>query len=113
MNARRTRDPFGNIIDAAWCGTILLLFAAGGARSDTANTPYMANGVTGRFATAPAANDSARVVFTVVTGQQFNDFGTVKKTNSSTFDEKRNGPKAYLAMQRLDPDFFVHTFEKE
>jgi alkaline phosphatase D len=52
----------------------------------------------GRFRTAPAAGDAARVVFTVVTGQSFGDQ-----------DAPGGGYKSYRAMLKLDPSFFVHT----
>ena len=51
----------------------------------------------GQFRTAPARDDPARVVFTVVTG-----FG----------DEDQDSPegfKIHASMAKLDPDFFVHT----
>ncbi len=51
----------------------------------------------GRFLTAPAPDDPARVVFTVITGQAFPD---------------KDGPegfKIYPQMLQLDPSFFVHT----
>lgn len=53
--------------------------------------------VEGSFKTAPAADDPARVVFTVVTGQAYND---------RDCDE---GYKAYASMLALEPSFFVHT----
>jgi len=53
--------------------------------------------IEGEFRTAPAADDPARVVFTVVTGQAYND------------RDYPGGHKAYLAMLKLDPSFFVHT----
>jgi alkaline phosphatase D len=53
--------------------------------------------VEGSFRTAPAADDPARVVFTVVTGQAYND------------RDFPGGHKAYLAMLKLKPSFFVHT----
>ncbi len=56
--------------------------------------------VKGRFKTAPSPDDPARVVFTVVTGQQFNDFSD---------SAKQYGPKIYPAMTKLQPSFFVHT----
>ncbi len=51
----------------------------------------------GGFKTAPAADKSARVVFTVSTGQMFND------------KDRPDGYKIYPSMRRLDPSFFVHT----
>ncbi len=54
--------------------------------------------VQGRFRTAPAPETSARVVFTVVTGQDFH-----KR------DDTVKGHQIFPLMQALDPDFFVHT----
>lgn len=54
--------------------------------------------VQGRFKTAPAPETSARVVFTVVTGQDFH-----KR------DDTVKGHQIFPLMQALDPDFFVHT----
>ncbi|MFQ6133555.1 MAG: alkaline phosphatase D family protein [Armatimonadota bacterium] len=51
----------------------------------------------GRFRTAPARGDPARVVFTVVTGQMYWD------------RDREDGYQAYPAMAALDPSFFVHT----
>jgi alkaline phosphatase D len=51
----------------------------------------------GRFRTAPAADSPARVVFTVVTGQDYHD------------RDDPTGFKAYRAMLDLRPSFFVHT----
>ena len=52
----------------------------------------------GRFRTAPLPDTSARVVFTVVTGQGFH-----------RRDDEKNGHKIYPLMQALKPRFFVHT----
>ncbi|HYW78851.1 MAG TPA: alkaline phosphatase D family protein [Thermoguttaceae bacterium] len=54
--------------------------------------------VEGRFRTASAKEDAARVVFTVVTGQGFH-----------RRDDATNGHSVYRRMGELDPDFFVHT----
>lgn len=51
----------------------------------------------GRFRTAPAIDDPAKVTFTVVTGQGNNGM------------ESERGFRIYRRMQSLDPDFFVHT----
>jgi alkaline phosphatase D len=53
--------------------------------------------IEGSFRTAPAPDDPARVVFTVVTGQAYRD------------QDFSGGHKAYLAMLELAPSFFVHT----
>jgi alkaline phosphatase D len=53
--------------------------------------------VTGSFRTAPPAWDPARVVFTVVTGQQFQH------------QDSPDGFRAYDSMRALGPSFFVHT----
>jgi alkaline phosphatase D len=54
--------------------------------------------VEGGFRTAPRADQSQRVVFTVSTGQAYPDQDAVG-----------GGYKIYSAMLKLDPDFFVHT----
>jgi alkaline phosphatase D len=51
----------------------------------------------GRFQTAPAPTQPARVVFTVSTGQAFGD------------QDHDAGYYIYPAMLKLDPSFFVHT----
>ena len=51
----------------------------------------------GRFRTAPPADQPARVVFTVSTGQGYGS------------RDCADGYKIYAAMAKLDPDFFVHT----
>ncbi len=51
----------------------------------------------GRFLTAPAADQTAAVVFTVSTGQYFPD------------RDRPDGFNIYPAMLKLDPSFFVHT----
>lgn len=52
----------------------------------------------GRFRTAPDADQPARVLFMVSTGQAYPDQ-----------DAPGGGYKIYPAMLKLDPDFFVHT----
>jgi len=52
--------------------------------------------------TAPAVGAEADVRFTVVTGQDY-----------PRRDDKKNGHKVYPAMQKLKPDFFVHTGDIE
>jgi alkaline phosphatase D len=54
--------------------------------------------VEGGFRTAPRADQSQRVIFTVTTGQAYPDQ-----------DAPGGGYKIYPVMLRLDPDFFVHT----
>ncbi len=54
--------------------------------------------VEGGFRTAPSANQSEPVVFTVSTGQAYPDQDAVG-----------GGYKIYGAMLKLDPSFFVHT----
>jgi alkaline phosphatase D len=54
--------------------------------------------VTGRFKTAPRADQPERVVFMVSTGQAYPDQ-----------DAAGGGFKIYPAMLKLDPSFFVHT----
>lgn len=51
----------------------------------------------GQFQTAPTASDAARVVFTVSTGQAYNDL------------DVPYGYQIYSQMLRLNPSFFVHT----
>jgi len=53
--------------------------------------------VFGRFRTAPRADDPARVLFTVITGQKY-------EHNDSEY-----GHKIYPVMAAMHPDFFVHT----
>jgi alkaline phosphatase D len=53
--------------------------------------------VEGVFRTPPRADEPARVVFTVVTGQAYPD------------RDAPDGFKIYPVMLKLDPDFFVHT----
>jgi len=53
--------------------------------------------VEGGFRTAPRADESARVLFTVITGQAYPD------------RDSPDGFKIYPVMLKLDPDFFVHT----
>ncbi len=52
----------------------------------------------GRFKTAPAADATERVVFTVTTGTSYNDQ-----------DHARGGFKMYRHMLALNPSFFAHT----
>jgi alkaline phosphatase D len=52
----------------------------------------------GRFATAPAAEVARRIMFTVVTGQDY-----------WRRDDPENGHRSYDFMRKLQPDFFVHT----
>ncbi|MHC4167466.1 MAG: PhoD-like phosphatase N-terminal domain-containing protein [Planctomycetota bacterium] len=54
--------------------------------------------VEGGFKTAPGADESERVVFTVSTGQAYPDQ-----------DAAGGGYKIHAAMLKLDPSFFVHT----
>jgi alkaline phosphatase D len=54
--------------------------------------------VEGGFRTAPHADQSQRVVFTVTTGQAYPDQ-----------DAPGGGYKMYSSMLKLDPGFFVHT----
>lgn len=51
----------------------------------------------GRFRTAPAATQAARVVFTVSTGQGYGS------------QDRPDGYNIYPEMLKLDPSFFVHT----
>ena len=51
----------------------------------------------GKFSTAPLPNNSARVVFTVSTGQGNND------------QDRPDGFQIYPSMLKMQPDFFVHT----
>ena len=51
----------------------------------------------GQFRTAPLSEDTARVIFTVITCQEFND------------KDRPDGFKIYPEMLKLDPDFMVHT----
>lgn len=53
--------------------------------------------LTGEFVTAPAADEPARVVFTVSTGQAYPD------------KDRPDGYKIYPSMLELNPSFFVHT----
>ena len=54
--------------------------------------------IDGRFETAPTVDDPYRVVFTVTTGQKYDDQ-----------DAPGGGFKIYDAMAKLKPCFFVHT----
>jgi len=62
-----------------------------GARGPTGST------VEGHFKTAPAPDDPARVVFTVVTGQDYGDL------------DNPRGYKIYPVMLHVKPSFFVNT----
>ena len=53
--------------------------------------------LTGTFRTAAAPDTAAPVTFTVITGQRYPD------------RDSDDGFKIYGQMQKLDPDFFVHT----
>ena len=53
--------------------------------------------LTGKFKTAPAKADAARVVFTFSTGQMFSD------------QDRPDGFEIYPSMLKLNPNFFVHT----
>jgi alkaline phosphatase D len=53
--------------------------------------------LTGRFRTAPKADQARRVVFTASTGFAYDD------------QDSPDGFKIYRAISKLDPDFFVHT----
>ncbi len=67
-------------------------------------TPTGAAGASlnGSFATAPAAEETAPVSFTVVTGSDY-----------PRRDDGIKGHKIYPLMQKLKPDFFVHTGDIE
>ncbi len=54
--------------------------------------------VQGHFQTAPDPSKAPSITFTVVTGQEF-----------WRRDDETNGHKIYPLMQKLNPDFFVHT----
>jgi alkaline phosphatase D len=54
--------------------------------------------IEGSFRTAPKVDTPARIVFAVVTGQEY-----------SRRDDKTHGHKIYPVMQKLGLDFFVHT----
>ena len=56
----------------------------------------------GAFRTAPKADTPARITFTVVTGQDYR-----------WRDDTANGHRIYPQMQKLAPDFFVHTGDIE
>jgi len=58
--------------------------------------------VEGGFKTAPEPDTPAKICFTVVTGQDY-----------TRRDDKANGHKIYPQMQKLRPDFFVHTGDIE
>jgi alkaline phosphatase D len=58
--------------------------------------------INGSFRTAPTADTSRKVSFTVVTGQDY-----------PRRDDAANGHKIYPLMHKLDPDFFVHTGDIE
>ncbi|MCX5643998.1 MAG: alkaline phosphatase D family protein [Phycisphaerae bacterium] len=56
----------------------------------------------GGFETAPSATTAARVAFVVVTCQEY-----------PLRDDPENGHRIYPLMQKLEPDFFVHTGDIE
>ena len=58
--------------------------------------------LSGGFETAPDAGAAARVAFTVVTCQEY-----------PLRDDPENGHRIYPLMQKLQPDFFVHTGDIE
>jgi alkaline phosphatase D len=58
--------------------------------------------LSGGFETAPSAAVPARVAFTVVTCQEY-----------PRRDDPENGHRIYPLMQKLEPDFFVHTGDIE
>lgn len=58
--------------------------------------------IKGTFRTAPTADTSRNVSFTVVTGQDY-----------PRRDDDINGHKIYPLMHNLDPDFFIHTGDIE
>jgi len=58
--------------------------------------------LSGGFGTAPDAAVPARVAFTVVTCQEY-----------PLRDDPQNGHRIYPLMQKLEPDFFVHTGDIE
>lgn len=62
------------------------------------NANEAASSIDGRFCTAPSSDAAAPVLFTVSTGQAYNDR-----------DLPSGGFKIYSAMLELEPDFFVHT----
>ncbi|MDB4438323.1 alkaline phosphatase D family protein [bacterium] len=79
-------------------GTAYSVVAQG--RSVGSNKPSCS--VDGSFRTAPKAETPAQVRFTVVTGQDY-----------PRRDDPASGHKIYPLMQKLDPDFFVHTGDIE
>jgi arylsulfatase A-like enzyme/phosphodiesterase/alkaline phosphatase D-like protein len=58
--------------------------------------------VQGEFGSAPGVGSAQKVSFTVVTGQDY-----------PRRDDLENGHKIYPEMQKLSPDFFVHTGDIE
>lgn len=68
------------------------------ARCRANDSPPKGQIVKGCFKTAPEPDEPARVVFTVVTGQDF-----------WRRDDEQNGHKIYPLMTKLKPSFFVHT----
>ena len=56
----------------------------------------------GTFVTPPAADATKRILFTVVTGQDY-----------ARRDDPANGHRTYNLMRGLHPDFFVHTGDME
>ena len=69
-------------------------------RSDGANE--VSCRVVGKFISAPSKEDTAKVSFSVVTGQEYH-----------RRDDLENGHKIYPLMQNLNPSFFVHTGDIE
>lgn len=65
--------------------------------SRTADGGQAGETLVGGFVTAPRRRDAARIVFTVSTGQMFND------------RDGEHGFDIYPAMLKLQPSFFVHT----
>jgi len=61
------------------------------------NSKKMGQTLTGGFKTAPLQNSAAKVVFTVSTGQAYND------------QDCEDGFKIYSEMLKIEPSFFVHT----
>ena len=66
-------------------------------RVESRNGGAAGQALDGRFLTAPRANDAARVLFTVSTGQAYGS------------QDRPDGYNIYGEMLKLDPSFFVHT----
>ncbi len=58
--------------------------------------------IEGAFHTAPTKETAAKIVFTVVTGQDY-----------PRRDDPVNGHRIYPLMKKIEPDFFVHTGDIE